>query len=208
MRAATVFLALFALSGPCLAAEPAASAVEAGLSWRLAFGGRALEAGYGLSLGYRNTSEHFSPLSRLVEFRTDRRFAAATVAGLPLFTRSFQANQSEADAAYDTGVIAKPWYTRSWFLWTAGGIAASAALATAGSSGDEKTCAPGGTCNQTCAGNTLSTCNGSFCVQGDENCVPTNPAVGYADRRASFGELRERIDAALDEGTGGMGDLY
>lgn len=128
-----------ALTAALLVALPAFSAdnTVASFNWRCDFGADAIHTGYGLSLGFRG-GEHFAPLSRLVEFKLDESAALATVAGLPLFANSYQANQSTADQAYDAGVDTRPWYSKQWVYWTLGGVAATAALlGTAGSSESE-----------------------------------------------------------------------
>lgn len=206
--AAVVLLACLACPVSVLAAAPEAQAIEAGVNWTLAFGASQVRTGYDLHLGYRpdDSSPLAMPVARL---SVDDTSSLATIAGLPVAAHAWAARQSAGDAAYDTGLEApKPWYEQSWFYWTLGGVAVSAMLATAGSSsGDQHSCAPGGTCNQDCTGNTLSTCNGSFCVQDDQNCVPTSVGTGgYAERRAGASGERPTEEEIVDV-HGGMGDL-
>ena len=117
----SLFAALFA------APAVQAADTDARFQWSLEFGSSRMETSYGLSLGYR-TGEHFAPLSKLVEFKVSGSGALASVAGLPLFANSYQANQSASDQAYDAGVDTRPWYSKQWVYWTLGGVAATAAI--------------------------------------------------------------------------------
>lgn len=214
-RAVLALLVSCACTGPAMATGVAGEATEASLSWHLGFGGRTLQAGYGLALGYRS-SDRLAPVSRLVELNVSPDLASASVAGLPLFARSYQAKQTEAqepDAA--AGSQTTPWYTRKWVLWTAGGIAATAALAGSGSSGSNES----GTCSGACNSNTGASVSG---VSGDGiGCVngtcavpcktPDKPAgcVPFASTTQTTSTDFNNHDRLrrLDAGTGGMGDL-
>ena len=204
--AAVALLACLACPLTVLAAGPGAEAVEAGLSWNLAFGHAGVRTGYDLHLGYRPdaTSPLAAPVARL---QVDDGAALTTLAGLPVAAHAWTARQSAADDAYDAGVQTKPWYTRGWVYWTLGGVAASVALSTAGShSNQSESCS--GTCNQQCANNTVSDCSGSLCVT-DGICGPTGvtpgSGVGYAGQREAP-EERAAEDESVDP-HGGMGDL-
>ena len=202
-RMAVVGLSILCVAAPAWAAGPAASEIEAGLNWHLAFGGTTLEAGYSLSLGYRS-GDLSAPRARLLALDLDSRRTAATLAGLPLFARSYQANQAgDAPVEAESGV--RPWYTRSWVLWTVGGLATTAALAgsTGGSSTTEENDNGASAGPRACA---LSGGNVGPQEIPDACVTPTGVGTGFAGRAPI---LDERVSDVrwLDEGTGGMGDL-
>lgn len=107
--------------------------------WELGFGGKALTTSGGLALGMRG-AEYLSPIaSHLLKLDVNEHGSIATIAGVPITAHTFQATQS-ADEAYEAGVAQKPFYAKPWFLWTMGGIAATAALLTSfsGSGGESE----------------------------------------------------------------------
>ena len=207
--------ALLALVASLLVALPAAAAdnAVASFSWRLDFGAQAFEAGYGLSLGYRG-DEHFVPLSRLVDLKVDHGSALAAIAGLPLATRGYQADQS-ADAAYDAGIQEKtpeqPWYAHQWVWWTLGGVAASAALG--GISVNSETHNTCTNCNEQPSGRTtVVTTDGQDayvgCVQGTcavcpDGSIQSTCLVAAGASARGF----ESPDLETTDETGGMGAL-
>ena len=218
--------ALLALAASLLVSAPALAADNtlASLNWRLDFGAHTLEAGYGLSLGYRG-SEHFAPLSKLIELKVDGANASAAIGGFSFAARSYQANQSEADQAYDAGVDTRPWYSRSWVYWTLGGVAATVALA--GSGGSASYGSSNTTNNNTgCAGVSSNGTNPDIpdacaptdqtvgCAPGTSVCAVCGGGVitdqcggGWAGLRVSEVLVERLDDTWLDEGTGHMGDL-
>lgn len=210
-----------ALAGP-------ADLPDASLSWRLAFGGNAIETGYGLALAY-GSGELAG--TRLVEIDVSDRAALARIAGLPLLDRSYRAQQNEALPAPEPAT-GTPWYSRRWVWWTLGGLAATAAAASGGgttidvndnnnNSSSSRGCTGvsgnAGDQDLGCtgvseSGNVVSTNDdGDVCAAegwGDDvpdGCVPTS-GNGFAAAAGTW--LHERADTTwLDAGTGRMGDL-
>ena len=215
-RIAIGLLVSTTVAAPALAAD----GIEAGLSWRLDFGDHTLAPAFGVSLGLRTDEPAISSV-RLFTIDASSTGSFASFAGVPLLTRSYQTSESADSAPVTADSGARPWYARSWVLWTAGGLAATAALAGQGGSGNESHCT--GICNQQCAGNTASDCNGHVTVADQEvptECAPNGTCVachntvlgddscngsGFVGESMFSG--RSDSSAALDAGTGGMGDL-
>jgi hypothetical protein len=215
-------------------AQAAGATAEAGITWRLGFGGAGpVETGYGLIVGYR--SADLGGLSgQLLEFDvSSRRGALARLAGVPLAARSHAAHQNDLDPPEDSPAH-RPWYTRQWVWWTIGGVAATAALGgvsfsssaegggTTVVSTGPRGCSGGGnvgpqdipeTCTPETEGGTVvgTDEDGNVCVidgfgNPEDVCAPT----GFAGRPGSrfAGRASDAwFDAWLDAGTGGMGDL-
>lgn len=187
----------------------------ASLSWQLDFGGAGVHAGYDVSLGYRGAND-LSPLSRVLEFSAAGNRASATLAGIPWLGHSFRAD--EAAAADETLPAQKPWYARSWVLWTAGGIAATAALASSGgvSVGGSDTTNNGKNCTgvsstgtdvpDTCVPQQEVGCTpAGLCVNCGNNTI-TDKCDGWTARQENEAWLSGG-DETAEGPTGGMGDL-
>lgn len=211
MRASSIAIAL---AGLILATPVAASSLDSGspqasLGWRLDFGGAdGLHAGYRLALAYR--AAELADAVPLADLDVSDRTALARLAGIPLAARRFQADQNDLDHELMPGEAApKPWYSRQWVLWTAGGLAATAALLTGGGAGEET-----GDDVSFSTDGASSVCVLSGGTVADNEipgaCTPPvdGASTGWADRPGRQGDLRESADHAhLDAGTGGMGDL-
>ena len=205
--------ALFALAANVGFLAPAAAsgldAPEAGLSWRVGFGGAtpSLQTGYTLSLGYRSHDAD-ALTAQLLELDVSDRAAVAQLAGLPLFGRGHRLQA--ADDADPFPEDSSPWYARKWAWWTAGGLAATAALLNAASGGEEPTSSD----ITVSAGGARRVCVLSGGNVGDneipEACTPPvdETGTGWTDRADRRGDPRVVESAAhLDAGTGHMGDL-
>lgn len=203
-----VFLAGLIVAAPAAAASPDLDAPQVSVRWRLGFGGAGgVHAGYALALGYRAVAT--PDAVELIELDVSDQAALARLAGLPLLERRYRADQSELDPA-PADPAPRPWYARQWLFWTAGGLAAAAALASgSGSSGEAD---PGfcGENNDDCtfSGNGNAACIGDTCVICDNGDVASGCGGGGLVETGFHGlQQRELALPALDAGTGGMGDL-
>ena len=210
-----LLLSLNALS-PAAAAGADGSFPEAQMTWRLAFGGpgQNLQTGYGLTVGYRGLEG--TPAGQLIQLDVSDQAALARLAGLPLFQRDYRAQQNDGEVAIESG--SRPWYARQWVWWTAGGLAATSALAGAGGGGENDVCTgicyedDGGPDGRTTA---LTYENGDVyagCVEGqcavcpDGSVASTCPGfVGMTSYAMVVTDVER--DRWLDAGTGHMGDL-
>jgi hypothetical protein len=149
----------------------------------------------------------------IVQFDVRGGFGELRLAGVPLWLNRYSLGQAEDVGDSPAGSGSKPWYARQWIWWTAGGIAAAAALT---GLGDEKTICTG-TCNQNNTGggesgttvNVLSpdpeqTCATKGIDPLPDTCVDDpGLAGGIVDVR-----FAATTDASwLDSGSGHMGDL-
>lgn len=182
------------------AAQSGHDELQGSVSWTLGFGKGVVEPVLQLAAGLANGST-FDPLGEVLHLRLSRHSALAAVGGLPVAIRQFSASQSGGAAVIEER---EPWYSQSWVLWTGAGVVGlgiAAGLDSENSNDEQCT----GVCDQECEGNTLSTCNGRFCVQDDQNCLPPNPVISLAAYALPM-EVQETI---LDDSDlhGGMGDL-
>jgi hypothetical protein len=189
--------------------------VEPAFYWSGHFGGSAPpSAALGLELRYRvSGARQAAAAPALFALDLDPAGLLAKMAGAPLLQQRFRVNQAEAAEL----PVATHWYTHQWVWWTAGGVAATAALASAvgGSDNEERHCT--GTCNQTQTGPNLSidAQNGSGIGCIGQNCVACNNgdiASDCTNLTSRSGEpWLESRDAEIARrsiaGTGGMGQL-
>ena len=209
---AIVLVANLMTASPGVAAHVALGDTEAGFTWRLAFGGaRPMQPGFALALGYRD--RELDVAGQLLELQVDGQGTAARLAGLPLLAPKHRVAQDDSAAALDA-TEPKPWYTRQWVLWTAGGLAASLALT--GGDGEVELCIDcneNGRVNDTDDINIASeNPNGDVCgtrgIDGvPDTCVPVDGEGFMEDRDSLVLPLRPADTAWLDAGTGQMGDL-
>src|SRR5689334_4590147 len=229
---ALTVLANLSMPSPA-SADSLDGAAEATLTWRLGFGGGQPGApGLGLALGYRSQDAD-GLAGRLLDLDLSGSGAQARLAGLPLFGSSYTAAQNEGAPPAESAQ--KPWYTQSWALWTAGGLAAALALSQAAGNIDQCT----GICGQDGnegGSNVASVNNGEVCgtqgvdgapdtcaappggcTPGGDACVNCDDSVvtsgcegsGWTARpvRVAVTEVRDTEPAWLSAGTGYMGDL-
>lgn len=150
------------------------------LSWRLDFGGTGeVHPGYALAVGYRGT-QRGAVAGNVLEVEVTDLGAFARVAGLPLYGRGLRADLEDALAGDAEMPQARPWFTRPWVLWTAGGLAAT--LAVTGGDGEMDLCH---NCNNSNSGGTASTNVGS--VNGDGEVCGTEGVPGVPDTCAEAG---------------------
>lgn len=205
------------------------------LSWRLGFGAGEVQPGYALAFGYRG-AERGAVSANLFALEVTDLGAFARVAGLPLHGNGLRAELDDGVAGAAEMQPARPWFARPWVLWTAGGLAAT--LAVAGGDGEVELCH---NCNNSNSGQTASTNVGSVngngevcgtqgvpgapdtcaeaggCVPGGAACVNCNDSgvtqgcegEGWTARRhaGAATDLRDIEPGWLAAGTGGMGDL-
>src|SRR5262245_18853246 len=97
-RALLAMIASLSVLAPARAADfQAAENLRAELTWGVTSGWSApLWAAYGLAVGYR--AEAGSPIASLLQLDVNDAGAIARLAGLPLYTQSYRAEQNEADA--------------------------------------------------------------------------------------------------------------
>jgi hypothetical protein len=191
--------------------------LQAQLSWGLAFGGasRTVQSTYAMALGYRGQAD--SPATSILQLDVRESGALASLAGLPLYGRSYRAEQTDSaeQPGYESTVEKKPWYARSWVMWTVGGLAATAALASGASSGDDDGgCANGNGCGVNCTNGDCTVpadenqgCVGEFCVTCSDGSIASecSPLLPTQALRAHGLEEIQRDE--FDTDTGRMGDL-
>lgn len=203
----------------------AASDLEAGLSWKVEFGASALKPSAGLTLGYRS-ADLLAPQSQLARLDLSESIGALTLAGLPLYQRSFRTDVTDGDVPTEESGT-KPWYGRSWILWTVGGLAGTAALlssvgGTSDNSGNEQNIVQGNSGDNSLTsanfngvhsdddGTDIGCVNGQCAVCTNGTSVSPDCAGGGFTARPE-GSVRDALrsgdSAWLDEGTGYMGDL-
>lgn len=227
-----VLAVLFGLPGIAAATPADPSAAEAQLTWRLGFGGGRIETGYALNVGFRSGALDGLP-AELLQLDVSSRGAHARLAGVPLARRSGRVQQTDADAAFDEPAN-RPWYSRQWVWWTIGGIAATVALSGASFGASDEggddivinsnptanngVCTGGGnvgpeevpeSCTPETEGGTVVGVDddGNVCVvDGFGNPADVCAPTGFVGRLGSRFVGRAQ-GAALDAGTGGMGDL-
>jgi hypothetical protein len=218
----SVFVLLTAV-GSSLLATPASGADLSAmprLGWALAFGGVGSPPAPTLTLALDATAGRNVDGRHIIEADAAAVGAGLRVAGLPLWSSRFAlAQDANAPAVPATEPAAAPWYTRSWVLWTAGGLAATAAVlgSLGGGSTEEHNRQVSG------SGSSLDVgpVSGSFGSTDGENgqyevcaakdtaelpdaCAPVN--TGFRERPRDR-RLRDQSDTWLDAGTGHMGDL-
>lgn len=193
-----------------------ANDLQAQFNWRLAFGGASPTAqfSYGLALGYRAQAD--SPVASLIELDVKDAGALARLAGLPLYERSYRADQAESKEQLGDASTAenKPWYTHSWVMWTLGGLAATAALASSGGNTEEHNRQVDGAAVQgggTNVGSVSGEGGNGYTVCGTEN-VPNVPDTcthvpGFSGSPVPGGLDALSENPRLDAAAGGMGDL-
>lgn len=198
---------------------------EARLSWRLGFGGaQPVQTGYALALGYRGYGPD-ALAGQLLELDVSDMRAFARLAGLPLFERSYGAAQNETPAMAEPQ--AKPWYTRQWVWWTAGGVAATMALTggdgsveynhngnntTNRNDGCAGVSANAGDTETPCASDTVGTqcaegADGEVCVFCGNNGVTDGCSEWTGRPVVAVVTVDPEHRRWLDAGTGHMGDL-
>lgn len=225
-KLALFFAANLIVLSSAQAADAAAGAVEASLTWRLGFGAGALQPGYGLAVGYR-AADPDALSGRLLQLDVAQGGAQASLAGLPVLSRSDRRSQNEAAGAAPAAGPS-PWYARKWVWWTLGALAGTVALAGGGGSltieGSNSNRTGNGTSCTGVSGNvgdTETPCTsetvGTQCVEGGDGqvvCVfcgnngVTDGCSEWTDRRVVPGRTVDvRHQRWLDAGTGHMGDL-
>ncbi len=90
--------------------------------------------GYGFALRHGHSDmERAAPA--LVQFDVSRTGTLTRLAGIPVSAQAFKLGQTDDASDLDPETEQPentPWYARQWVLWTAGGIALTAALASGG----------------------------------------------------------------------------
>jgi hypothetical protein len=214
----SIFLVLSAwLSLPATAADlPAAPRV----AWTASFGGSAPIEAPALALSLVATDQRLGEAPRIVELEMGTRGTMLALAGMPFWQPNLSLGQAE-DPGYESAAPPKPWYARQWIWWTAGGLAATAALASGGgevSYDDTDTCyncndsnGPGTTViSGDPTGEAYVGCvEGEVCVLCPDGTTASNCNGGLIDlRRVAMLDRDVAHDAWLDAGTGHMGDLF
>jgi hypothetical protein len=219
MRAYRFILAALA----CLTTVPASSAelpFAPQVSWAVAFGGAAGAVDPEVGLGLRATSLADDLQPEVARLQLGAGGMGLSFAGVPVAADSYaRAQDGDADYRFADAPAAKPWYARSWVLWTVGGLAATAAVTGGLSSGDDSTCS--GICDQDDDDDINTSVNGvgpdgAGCV-GDMCAVCENGDIAsdcnwegnglVARGVAAFATRDVTRERWLDAGTGRMGDL-
>ncbi len=201
--------ALFLIAALTFSANAAAIDLAAALTWKLDFGPSTVKPSAGLTLGY-TSADPKAPQAQLVRVEVSDVMAMTQVAGLPLFSRTYRANEA---AGAHAAPVERAWYSRSWLLWTLGGLAATAALSSSGGRGGSGGGGEG-TCTGVCGDHSGFTAAGQDVPNGPcagDTCVVCGGTVvgGCPDfvRRSTNAALAARVHAKHQAGTGGMGDL-
>jgi hypothetical protein len=204
MRALIAAVA-FAVTGSAAAAD---MPVAPRIVWSVGFGGGDAAPGLALALDVAGDTLRAAP--SVVELGLGPNGAGLQLAGLPLWRRNFSLGQAE-DPGYQSTAQPKPWYARQWVLWTAGGLAATAALLGSLDGGSTEQHNMQITSSENSGPATVNGENGEYtvCVGGPDVCAPVDTNGGLRGRVTTSKALRPAgNDAWLDAGTGHMGDLY